>query len=277
MKRLWKFIPVLVLGFVVILILLPQYPTQSQSSRLIEHVILAVEDDRSDVYPTITSDAALSLDDQTVYLPLVVNSTGETPPPSGDGVYGTVTASGEPADGIILSLWHDMEPITETMTLSDGSYAFTDAPSLNVGESYSAVYMNTITPEFLNFYRTPKLNSYAAGTNVHLSDFDIGDINLISPEDDGIETAPFEFSWNVRPEMTTDSYKLVIHNDTGFDIIYRSELLGYVGAYIINDISEVPMVLDEKYLWEVWVYSPDGGTGISHEWREITFRSEMGN
>jgi hypothetical protein len=106
---------------------------------------------------------------------------------------------------------------------------------------------------------------------VYLSDFDIGNIDLISPEDYGIETVPVEFTWNVRPKMTTDSYKLVIHNNYSLDIIYESEELGYVGLFRINDISEVPMVLDVKYLWEVWVYRPDGGNGISYEWWEITF------
>ena len=269
MQHLWKFTPLFLLSLLIFSLFFPQYSAQSQSARTAADGTPAALFAQTDEFPVSVEEAALSLDNQTIYLPLVIK------PPV--GIYGKVTANGGPAAGIVLALWHDMEPITETMTLSDGSYAFNDAPSLNVGESYSAVYMNTITPEFLNFYRTPKLNSYAASTNVHLSDFDIGDINLISPEDYGIETAPFEFSWNVRPEMTTDSYKLVIHNDTGFDIIYSSELLGYVGAYSINDISEVPMVFDVKYLWEVWVYSPDGGTGITYEPREITFRSEMGN
>jgi len=275
MRYLWKFTPLLSLGLVLGLIFVPQSATQSQVARAAAHGTPSVSSSQTDENLLPVNQVDLFLEDPTVYLPLVIKAAGGTPPPSDGSIYGTVTAIGEPAASIDLTLWYDTdilrEPITTTTTLSDGSYAFTDVPSLNVGESYYAVYMNAITPEFLNYYRTPKLNSYTAGTNVYLSDFDIGNIDLISPEDFGIETVPVEFTWNVRPEMTTDSYKLVIHNITSLDIIYESEKLGYVGLFRINDISEVPMVLDVKYLWEIWVYRPDGGNGISYEWWEITF------
>ena len=79
--------------------------------------------------------------------------------------------------------------ITATATTaSDGSYSYLDLPSLDAGESYYVVYQNAVEGEYSNpdllwYYVTPSIETYFAGTDVFLSDFDLADIMLKTPYD----------------------------------------------------------------------------------------------
>ncbi|MCK4725129.1 MAG: hypothetical protein KAT29_04985, partial [Anaerolineales bacterium] len=107
MRHLWKYTPVIFLTLVILLILLPQYSTQSQSAGTMACAVPAASFTQTDEKPQTAEELDLTLEDQSVYLPLVIKSSTE-PPPSGIGIYGTVTANGDPLEGIILGLVHDL-------------------------------------------------------------------------------------------------------------------------------------------------------------------------
>ena len=280
MRHLWKYTPVIFLTLVILLILLPQYSTQSQSAGTMACAVPAASFTQTDEKPQSFKESVLSLEEQTIYLPLVVKSTGETPPPSDGGIYGTVTANGEPLEGIILSLWRDDGEHTTVLTTTtgiDGSYTFVGLPSLLLGDTYYAVYQNEVfgpnsNPDLLFFYVTPSLGSYTAGTDVFLSDFDLADIVLKTPHDYSNNVpVPVEFTWEKRPTTPDDSYQWAI-NTEAYDPIYASSELGYVGSYWFNELpAGVPPGTEYNYQWEVWVYTLDDGYGISYEVFWMTF------
>jgi hypothetical protein len=269
MKIYPKYPPLLVLSFVLVLCLLPQYSTQSQSARTAARGAPAAAYSQTDENSLPVKQSALSLENQTVYLPLVINST--TVPSV--GIYGKVTVLGEPVEGVVLALMHNAvfprEPITTT-TRSDGIYSFSNIPSLDVDEDYYVRYINEQNPNYLWRYTTPSLESYTTGSDIFLSDFDIGEIELVSPTDGKSVLTPITFVWKPRVNMSTDSYQWVINNKY-FDHVYSSLELGYTSDYRLEDLSEAPMVAGSKYYWEVWVYRPDFGHGISFDTHVLYF------
>ena len=167
--------------------------------------------------------------------------------------------------------------ILTTTTKIDGSYSFVGLPPLNFGDTYYAVYQNEVigpnsNPDLLFSYVTPSLENYAAGTDVFLSDFDLADIVLMTPHDYSVDVSvPVEFTWVKRPATLDDSYQWAI-NTKYYDPLYASPELDYVGSYLLKDLpTSMTQGPDYNYQWEVWVYSPDGGYGISYEVFWLTF------
>ncbi len=90
-----------------------------------------------------------------------------TAPPS-RGIHGRVTYQGEPIAGIPLELQLcevDCELQATTTTLADGTYQFTNVPSLGYGQEYQIVYINEAS-------NTSALNSLASAFNPRGQDHD---------------------------------------------------------------------------------------------------------
>ncbi len=72
------------------------------------------------------------------------------------------------------------------------------------------MYQNTVegdysNPDLLWYYVTPSLNSYTAGSDAFLSDFDLADIVLDTPPDFSTDiSVPVEFTWERRPATDKD-------------------------------------------------------------------------
>lgn len=205
----------------------------------------------------------------SVFLPMIQKSCSI-------GICGQVTFNGNIASSVYLELrFYDgagWSTIASTSTDSNGNYSFIGVPSLAPGKSYYVRYRNTWNQsDRLWLWATRVLTSYAGGSNVPIGNFDIANVNLVLPVNGGASSLPLTFQWMQRTATMDDSYELNLYDPTDGDpYFYNNPPLGYVNSYMLNSLpdgfsSNVP------YAWDVWVYSPDGGHGISYESRLLTF------
>jgi hypothetical protein len=206
----------------------------------------------------------------TVFLPLI------SKPGLLQGLYGTVTENGAPAASVSLDLlfyngasWSILTTIT---TNANGDYSLTGVPSLSSGQKYQVRYLNTAsTPGRLGVWGTRELTSYSAGSSVEIGNFDIADIALVAPAAGVTVALPYTFQWTLRPATPSDTYEFDLYDPADRDpYFYTAPPLGYVGTYPLNGLPAgfSPSV---QYVWEIWVYSPDGGYGISYATYGVTF------
>jgi uncharacterized repeat protein (TIGR01451 family) len=228
----------------------------------------------SDGTEVFTRTATTNVDFYHVYLPVAV----KTQP----GIQGYVTLNGAPASGVPLDLrlfnGSGWSTAITTTTNSVGYYAFENAASLQEGQAYYVLYSNKEgTPGRLWLWGTGDLTSYAAGGSVNMGDFDIADIELVAPADGASLTLPGIFQWTPRPATPADTYKLRLydgnHTATSF---FTDPSLGYVDRYTLNSLP-AGFNFGTPYDWEIWVDSPDGGSGVSREYRQVTINGLAGS
>jgi hypothetical protein len=190
-----------------------------------------------------------------------------------------VALNGSPIVGVSLDLrFYDgsaWSTSATTTTDSAGHFTFQNAPSLGPGQKYYVLYQNTAgTAGRLWVWGTRALTSYTAGSSEEFGNFDIADIPLVAPPNDTTVALPYTFQWTPRPATPSDTYELDIYDPTDLvPYFYTNPPLGYVGSYTLSKLP-AGFKLWVKYLWEIWVYSPDGGYGISYEARLVTFQNK---
>ena len=203
-----------------------------------------------------------------VFLPLIRHPL--------QGIAGHVSLNGAPIAGIPLELrFFDgaaFSTLAPTTTGADGGFSFLGVPSLGAGQTYYVRYSNTNgTPGQLWLWATRTLTSYTAGSNVVIGNFDIADIALVSPTDGATVALPFTFLWTPRPATPSDTYEFDLYDPAdGNPIFFTDPPLGYVGNYTLNGLPS-GFHRNVQYGWEIWVYDPDGGSGLSYETRGVSF------
>jgi uncharacterized repeat protein (TIGR01451 family) len=220
---------------------------------------------------TITRTATISVTYNYVYLPLVSYRICST------GICGRVTLNGSPAGGVSLALRYYNGSAWSTRatktTGADGSYAFTSVPALGPGQEYYVRYQNSAgTAGRLWVWGTKTLTTYAAGSNVEMGISDIADIALTAPGSGDAVSLPYTFQWTPRPASLSDTYEFDLYDANADTPYFYTPHLGYVGGYSLNCLP-AGFAFGTYYLWDVWVYSPDGGYGISYWSNWIQFSS----
>jgi CSLREA domain-containing protein len=198
----------------------------------------------------------------SVYLPLIRSYR----PPS--GIYGKVTDNGIPAAGVQLTLIRSGYTLSTTVTHPDGSFEFTSVPSLAVGQYYRVDYHGADS-DHIGIWITRKLTSYAAGSTVHIGDFDIANVDLLTPMNGAAVTLPYAFEWIPRAGVPSDSYELML---TDGDSYYHSTPLGYVSSFTLTTLP-TGFVIGQNYYWGVNVYRSDGGYGGSYDGWLVSFNN----
>jgi hypothetical protein len=203
----------------------------------------------------------------TSYLPLVSRVL--------KGISGHVTENGQSAAGVPLELrffdgatWSSLA--TQT-TNADGDFIFAGAPTLKPGQIYYVGYYNEDDLKRLWRWETRELITYTAGSQVEIGNFDIADITMLSPAPGATVRLPYTFVWEVRPATPSDSYEFNLYDSQDNNpYFYTDPALGYVDYYTLASLPQ-GFATGTTYSWEMWVYSPDGGHGISLELRDVIF------
>lgn len=198
-------------------------------------------------------------------------------------ITGSVRYQGAPVSAIPLSLIEvsstgDTEQVASTFTDLNGGYRFSSPPPLAAGESYLVQYRNSLSnpdPKYLWIWYSPRIWSSALGT-VTLAPFDIGNVVLTSPADGATVSLPATFKWQPRSAVISDNYEFDLYDMDDSIPWFWSEPLGFKGEYVLSSLPEdnvtgEPFLAGVPYFWEVWIYAPDGGYGVSLAFNEVTF------
>jgi hypothetical protein len=167
-------------------------------------------------------------------------------------------------------------------TGADGSYTFANAPTLSAGQEYYVRYNNGddgnfSDPRYLALWQSYAIESYTAGTSVAGGEFDIANIPLVSPSPGAWVPLPQTFQWTRRTATTTDSYEFNLFDPSDSDPWWWTDpALGYVGSYTLSSLPS-GFFPGTSYEWNVWVYGPDGGIGISYYTWMVTFATSTGS
>jgi len=205
-------------------------------------------------------EAPAGLDPQA-YIPLVQSNDPL-------GIHGYVTDNGSPAGSVDLDLrffngavWSTR---ASTTTEPDGRFRFLDIAKLNPGQAYYVRFLNDNDTSHLTTWHTAVIQSYLAGTNVHIGDFDIKDIVFTSPAPGANVSVPRTFTWQKRNASPTDSYEYNLYDfNDGDPWFWTVPPLGFVGSYTLQSLPP-GFQTGFLYAWFLWVYDGLGGYGISY-------------
>ncbi|MCX7854640.1 MAG: right-handed parallel beta-helix repeat-containing protein [Anaerolineae bacterium] len=188
------------------------------------------------------------------------------------GIYGVVTFNGQPHYGVFLELrFYDgsaWSTIATTLTNYQGEYVFENVPHLGPGQRYYVRFYNPGDQRFVFVWCTRVLTSY--GGSADMGTFDIADVRLLAPANGATVGLPYTFRWQPRPATPTDTYEFDLYDPYDRNVYFYTPPLGYVGSYTLTGLPG-GFSPDNWYAWEIWIYSPDGGFGISREARWVKF------
>jgi hypothetical protein len=212
----------------------------------------------------------------SVYLPLVGKNLGGTTTPP--GIYGRVMNEGKAVSGIELRLrfYDGSSWSTAGTTRTDGAgrYLFTGLSSLGSGQKYYVRYgPNSSSPEYLHDWRCPEITSYSAGAPGAGGDFDIANVDLLSPSSGSTVSLPATFKWRQRG-LAGDSYRWRLLDPTA-DRSWRSNDLGDMGSFTLHGLPEA-LGYGKEYRWEVLVFRGPDSWGSSYYYRRVTFSPSQG-
>ncbi len=207
-----------------------------------------------------------------VFLPLILKNFPKT-------LNGTVTDKGIPVAGtqILLRYYNGSTWSTYSSTLTDsyGKYQFRTLPTLSAGHKYRVRWKNTVAnSNLLWVWYCDDINSSTIYPNAYQCDFDIENIELISPGSGLTISLPYTFSWKKRT-LTSDDYEFNLEDMSDYDPWWWTDPpLGYVSSYNLNSLPSgfTPGV---QYGWYVAVYGSNG-KGFPYIWHRIIFSNTGG-
>jgi hypothetical protein len=195
------------------------------------------------------------------------------------GIHGFVTNNGSAAANVFLELrffngasWSTR---ATTTTDSDGMFMFLNSPNLLPNQIYYVLFPNsTDNTSRLAVWGTAVLDSYDGG-DVHIGDFDIANIVLVSPAPGASVTLPRVFSWQKRTATPTDNYEFNLNDfSDGNPWFWTDPPLGYVGNFTLNSLPP-GFGYNSQYAWFMWVYDDLGGFGVSYWAYGVTFVNSL--
>ncbi len=200
----------------------------------------------------------------TLYMPLIIKP--------GLVVQGHVNLNGVAAPGINLELYRNNGssriPVKSTITAADGSYQF-EVPQMSPGESYYVTYSSQGSSA-LHEWMTMALANYTSGLTGNSGDFDIGNIDGITPAPAAVVSLPLTFQWTLRPATPDDNYQVFMESMYS-ECNVRSPWLGYTDTYTITTMPEFCLGLTSNYYWSINVSGGHGGYGRSYYTYSLKF------
>ncbi len=205
----------------------------------------------------------------------------------GSGINGRFTFHGAPAANLEVELWrydgsNDTRRAT-TRTNADGRYSFTGAAGLSPNQEYYVWYENDEDgpnpgPDHVYDWTGPAITPYAAGQTVAGGDFDLADLELVSPTDGATVTLPAQFCVKSRG-IAGDNYRLMLHDeDADEDASYP-----FQGGQACVTISGLPAGWPAQGSFEWWaeIYQgadPNHNYATSYQSRDVAIStSAVGN
>lgn len=205
-----------------------------------------------------------------VYLPLILKNAGGATTP-----FGTVTDRGSPVAGmqVIMRYYNgsNWSTYATTTTDSSGNYRFSTVPTLSSSQEYYIRWDNSGGDTRLSYWYCNDITSNSPSSAELQCDFDLQNIDLLSPSPNASVTLPQTFSWQKRT-TTSDDYELNILDVTDNNPWwYTYPSLGYNGSYTLNTLPS-GFSTHTQYGWLMLVYGSNG-YGVSYYYRAIAFNN----
>ncbi len=202
-----------------------------------------------------------------VYLPILLGKGSS----AGKVLSGLVTYKGNPVQTTVELHYYDGSSwlIATADTNAKGEYEFKDLPKLSGTKKYYVRFWNSnINNSWLSVWNCREITASTTDPSLYRCDFDIENVNLLSPNSEATVSLPQIFSWTKRA-TTSDSYVFMIADRTDDDPFAWSEH-GYVGS---ANMTELPPVFTpgEQYGWWVRVLGPHG-YGNSFYYNNVKFQ-----
>ena len=201
------------------------------------------------------------------YLPLTLDTR--------PALYGQVTSFGVNPSGETLTLRRKeggaWTIIQATTVRADGTYYFYNPPALGPGQQYAVWYENP-GQEYTHLrYRVgPELMAYNGRDLVAAGDFDITNTTQSVPNSGATVSLPVQFGWVINLPNSSYTYAFALADPADNDPYFLTPSLGHVIGYHLLSLPP-GFSYGTPYVWEVWVYTPDGGYGVSYLRRPVTF------
>jgi hypothetical protein len=263
-------------GQSVALVLQLQTNTTGQSTFAIDDVAIGAGGSA----PTATPASTPSPNATPTPTPMPTSATGS-------GISGKVSYNGIGIGNITVRLVRcvlqsNSCTIAQTITTNaSGNYLFTGVPALRTPEVYFVGYQNgldggnTDNPNYLAYWRSFNITSYAAGASADGGSFDIADIKLTAPASNASLGAPITFSWSGRG-LAGEAF--------AWGLYTTNELINYevCNSGALNNTTFVAtealagqclIYFNVVYNWYAYVGKADGSAyGRSYNVRNITVK-----
>jgi 5-hydroxyisourate hydrolase-like protein (transthyretin family) len=203
---------------------------------------------------------------ERIYLPIIARAPGQ--------IWGLATDGGAKTAGLPISLrfyngstWSTLATV---QTDAAGVYQFLNMPGLAGGQKYQIVFDNTSqNANRLAWWGSSEITSYAHGSALQVSAFDVANVALVTPAHDGHVALPSAFRWVRRAASPSDSYALRLYDTTDFVPLFVSPYVGYTETYTVTTLPP-GFTAGTPYTWDVILRGPDGGTGVSRQSRTVS-------
>jgi hypothetical protein len=192
-----------------------------------------------------------------VYIPIISAGSGRQPGISGRVLYKTCGISDIP-----LQLRHyaggNWSTIATTLSQIDGSFVFTNIPTLKSGEQYYVLFQNSIeNTELAASWSSPLIPSYISGEEKALNNAEISTISNETPANQEYIYTPHEFLWGLR-YWVTSNYEFNLINPANTSIRFTSPSLGNVRQYRLITLPD-DFISEKWYIWYITDNTPDRG------------------
>ncbi len=216
--------------------------------------------------PTYTND---------MYLPILLDQGSPSPPIV---LKGRVTYKGIAEAFTVVELvyfnGHRESTYATKDTNQKGKYKFDNLPPLSGDQYYYVRKINDQNdPSWLSSWYCMRITAATIDPNLFQCDFDLENVNLISPYHEAWVPLPQSFIWSKRVTRS-DSY--VFHlsdmsdNDPVNSPYFHSKPLGYSGSFYLAG-TPTGFTYYKQYGWWVTVLGPNG-EGASHYYYNVTFK-----
>jgi len=197
---------------------------------------------------------------KSVYLPIMLGKASST----ARVLSGRVTDKGDPVQTTVELRYYNgssWSTYATAGTNTNGEYEFRNLPNLTGNQQY---YVRKVNVQqiiyWLSAWYCSVITASTTDSNLYKCDFNLENVNLLTPNHGDTVTLPKTFSWTKR-STTSDSYLFRFSdrtdNDAFNDPYFESNPLGYVGSYTLNGLP-AGFSTGKQYGWWVAVLGSNG-------------------
>ncbi len=184
------------------------------------------------------------------------------------GIFGRVTLNNAPLPNVGLSLSRRSTNgnmwTTYATTGSDGSYLFSNPPTLSAGQWYVIEYQSGefANPDHVYRWTLPDITQFTYGGSLDVGSFDVANITHVAPAQLSVVRLPQTFQWTTRDAFPDETYEFAVYDPADQDPWFAVNV-GHEDRYTLQTLP-LTFGLNTPYYWTARIHSANGGLGLMH-------------